>query len=366
MYQYKHHKTSFVITTSDIADNALRLKVNYAITNTFQSFIKDNSDNVQLEFLITDSIDKFLIETDFVRVKDIRIGSAQTYFRDNELAFLVNHSAPFRVIVNVINNETFKSSLRIFNKGFKNAIEAQISTFYYRVFLLFSQLWNIQNNLSYLHSSAVSLLEKSIIFTADSGVGKSSLLVKLSEVGGFSFVADDLTVISSNSKAFHQGRSLSIKPYHFKQYPFLRKKITSLMKFGQRLQWLLLNDNRLTYRVSPSEFFEEISTSSDIKRVVHLCNHSAEDFIISDFALSDLVECITPILINELFLANHKLNTLASLPNSPFIHTSILYRKVRDIYLKAFKNVEIKLVLVPYMSDSNDLYNFLKSEGCLN
>ena len=61
MYQYKHHKTSFVITTSDIADNALRLKVNYAITNTFQSFIKDNSDNVQLEFLITDSIDKFLI-----------------------------------------------------------------------------------------------------------------------------------------------------------------------------------------------------------------------------------------------------------------------------------------------------------------
>ena len=138
------------------------------------------------------------------------------------------------------------------------------------------------------------------------------------------------------------------------------------MKFGQRLQWLLLNDNRLTYRVSPTEFFEEISTSSDIKRVVHLCNHSAEDFIISDFALSDLVECITPILINELFLANHKLNTLASLPNSPFINSSTLYKIVSDIYSKAFQNVEIKLVLVPYMSDPNDLYTFLKSKGCLS
>ena len=72
------------------------------------------------------------------------------------------------------------------------------------------------------------------------------------------------------------------------------------------------------------------------------------------------------ILINEFHLANNKLNTVASLPNSPFIYSSELYNKVSEIYLKAFDNVEIILVLVPFMSDPNELYKFLKSEGCLD
>ncbi len=366
MYIYKHNNIAFSIATSNIRDNTLRLKVDNAIIDVFKGFLVSDSDNVQFEFFFTDNIKKFITDTDFVRVKKIKVGSTQTHFRDNELNFLIYNENPFKVIVNVTNNETIKSSLRIFDKAFRNNIERQVVTFYYRVFLLFSQLWNIQNGLSYLHSSAVAVNKESIIFTADSGVGKSSLLFSLSQARNFAFVADDLAMVSSNSKVFYQGRSLSIKPYHLKQYPFLMKKLKSLMSFVQKVQWQLLRDNRLTYRMHPSDLFQKISESSDIKRVVHLCNHTSLDFRISDLSATDLIKYTTPILKNELFLANHKLDYLASLPNSPFINSSTLYKIVSDIYSKAFQNVEIKLVLVPYMSDPNDLYTFLKSKGCLS
>ena len=82
--------------------------------------------------------------------------------------------------------------------------------------------------------------------------------------------------------------------------------------------------------------------------------------------MNDFVKYATSILNKEFFLANNKLNTLASLPNSPFHDTTLLYKRVKDLYFEAFKEVEIKLVFVPYISDPNDLYDFLKSEGCLS
>jgi len=277
----------------------------------------------------------------------------------------VNNDNIFKVYINVSANETFKSSLRLFNKSFKNNIEEQITTFYYRVFLLFSQLWNVNNDVSYLHSSSVEVGGKSIVFTADSSVGKSSLLFRLSQDKMFSFIADDLTLLSSGAEVFYQGRSLSVKPYHLRYFSFLEDKLKALMFRGQKLQWKLIKDNRLTFRLSPGDLFDKVSTSSKIKRVVHLCNYSERTFKISEISCEDLVKYTNSILINELYLANNKLNSVASLPHSPFIYSSELYNKVSEIYLKAFTNVEIILVLVPFMSDPNELYKFLKSEGCL-
>jgi hypothetical protein len=366
MYKYKHHNAAFSIVTTDIQDKRLRLRVELAIVDVFKGFLIVKTNNVRFEFVFTDNIKRLVKDSEFVRAGNIKVGKNQIHFRDNELNFLINHSEPFKVIVNVSNNRTVRSFFPILNKTFQNNIHKQVSIFYYRVFLLFSQLWNLENGLSYLHSSAVSFEDKAIIFTADSGVGKSSLLIKLSQEKRFGFLADDLTIVSSDSKVFYQGRSMSIKPYHLQYYPFLMKKLRSLMSVGQKLQWILFRDNRLTYRISPNDLFQKVVESSEIKRVIHLCNHSSLDFRISDLSENDFIKYATSILTNEFFLANHKLNTLASLPDSSFINTSVLYKRVSDLYFQAFKDVEIKIVFVPYMSDPNDLYHFLKSEGCLS
>jgi len=364
--RYKHKDVAFKVSVDDIESRNLQLIIFNALKDIFKGFSISESERIAMEFVFTDKIDSFVIDKEFVRVKDIKVGETQTHFKDNELDFLINNSNPFKIIINVSNTESFKSSLRIFNKAYKTNIELQITTFYYRIFLLFSQLWNLQNNCSYIHSSAVDVNGKSILFTADSGVGKSALLFQLSQEEGFRFIADDLTIISDKSDSYFQGRCLSVKPYHLKYYSFLAKELKKLMGSIQRLQWKIINDNRLTFRVTPTELFDQICEKSEIKRIVHLCNHSKDIFEIKGISSDDLIGFTIPILINELYLANHKLDTVASLPTSPFQSTDKMYSATKNIFSQAFNNVDIKLIFVPYQSNPIDLFNFLKQEGCLN
>jgi hypothetical protein len=112
--------------------------------------------------MFTDKINSFITAQKFVRVKDVKVGKTQTHFKDNELNFLIDNLNPFKVYINVSDNETLKSSLRIFNKAFKNNIELQITTFYYRIFLLFTQIWNLENECSYF--LLIQVLEKVLCY----------------------------------------------------------------------------------------------------------------------------------------------------------------------------------------------------------
>ena len=363
---YKHQNVAFSLSVSEIGNQDLKQKIHFALRDVFTGFIICDSKHIALEFIFTDNINSFIMDKEFFRLKDVKVGKNQTHFKDNELDFLINNSNKFKVYINISDNETLKSSLRIFNKAFKNNIELQISTFYYRIFLLFTQIWNVENNCSYVHASAVEVNGKSILFTADSGVGKSSLLFKLSQDSNFKFIADDLTIISDQAESYYQGRCLSVKPYHLSFYSILADRLSLLMSRMQKLQWKFLKDNRLTYRISPNDLFDSISEKSKIKNIIHLCNHDKDTYEIKNITTEELMNFMIPILTNELFLANHKLNTLSSLPFSPFQSTAKIYAASEDVFNSAFKNVSLKLIFIPYMSNPNDLYDFLKSEGCLN
>jgi len=147
---------------------------------------------------------------------------------------------------------------------------------------------------------------------------------------------------------------------------FLYDKIKNSMASIQRLQWRIFNDNRLTYRIKPTEIFDEICERSKIKRIIHFCNHSKDTFEIKDITSNDLIDYTIPILINELSLANNKLNSVASLPTSPFQSSERMYAATKDVFSKAFNDVDIKLIFVPYHSNPLKLFNFLKQERCLD
>ena len=363
---YKHQNVAFSLSVSEIENKDLQQKIYFALNDVFKGFITCGAKNIALEFIFTDNINYFIVDKEFSRVKDVKVGENQSHFNDGEINFLIDNSNKFRIYVNVSDNESLKSSLRIFNKAFKNNIELQITTFYYRIFLLFTQIWNVENNCSYLHASAIEVNGESILFSADSGVGKSSLLFKFSQSDNFKFIADDLTIISDHAESYYQGRCLSVKPYHLNFYNFLSDRLSLLMSRMQKIQWKFLKDNRLTYRLSPNDLFASVSEKSKIKSIIHLCNHDKDTFELKNISSEELIDFTIPILTNELFLANIKLNVLASLPFSPFQSTSKIYTASGDVFNSAFKNVSLKLVFLPYMSNPNDLYDFLKGEGCLN
>ena len=365
-YYFKHYNTSFLISIDQIADLDIRNKIGKALTAFFQGFVKTEENNVDLSFIFTDHIHSFLKDVDFVNVNGVKSGDNQIYYKDDELEFVINKDNPYRFVININPKETFKSSVRIFHKAFKNNIELQISTFYYRIFLLFTQLWNLNNNISYIHASCVDVNGGAILFSADSGVGKSALLMRLSLEKRFRFIGDDLTIISNKSYSYFQGRSLSVKPYHLDLFNFLKNKIRMSMSFFQRLQWWIVNDNRLVFHLSPFDIFKNISAKSKLKRVIHMCPHDKEYFEIKDISIQELSKISANLLMNEQFLAYYKFHSISSLPNTSIYSNNDFYFSAEKIFKSAFKAIPLKMVLVPSMSHPNDLYEFLSQEKCLD
>ena len=324
---YKHINSTFLISTDEIKNKSLCVKIDNALNDAFKGFIKTKEVVPALSFIFTDHLSSFITEEEFLKVKDVYLNEKQIRFKDAELDFLINTDDKYKVYVNVSDKETVKSSIRFFSKAFKNKVEGQITTFYYRIFLLFTQLWNVDHNASYLHASAVDVDGHAVLFSADSGVGKSALLFSLYNQKKYKFIADDLTIVNKDAKAYYQGRSLSVKPYHMSYFPFLIEKLKKLMGLMQKLQWKIVNDSRLIYRLSPKDLFRCASGRSEIKRVVHLCTHTKESFEIKSISKQELVDNVLPILINEFFLANNKLNTIASLPRSIFPSSQEFYSK---------------------------------------
>ena len=94
-----------------------------------------------MSFLFTDHIETFLNQSYTLLSKNVHVSDKQIYFKGNDLGFIVNRDNPCYIIINIKDNENIFSSLRIFNKAFKNNIELQISVFYYRIFLFFSHFF---------------------------------------------------------------------------------------------------------------------------------------------------------------------------------------------------------------------------------
>ena len=110
---YKYYNGTFSVSVSEINDQYLQLKILSAIEDVFKGFIVSNNNSSPImNFTFTDHIESFFLSDDFVRREDIKISKDQTYFKDQELGFILNHSNPFDVIIHVCNNETLLSSRR--------------------------------------------------------------------------------------------------------------------------------------------------------------------------------------------------------------------------------------------------------------
>ena len=64
----------------------------------------------------------------------------------------------------------------------------------------------------------------------------------------------------------------------------------------QKLQWKIIKDNRLTYRIAPTYIFDDTCDKSEIRRIIHLCNHSKDTFEIKDISSDELIGFTIPIL----------------------------------------------------------------------
>lgn len=363
----KHAKD---IIAFDLAflSSAFSLRVKAALEIQFSSFITTKGKPKLLFHFTNDNTPFFPSQGVVQQIGSVKVSEGVSWFKNQEIDMLhFDNEGETHVYVRLIDSENWRSKTRLTNKAFCNHLETQLTRFYYRVFLLFTQLLNLKNKSTFVHAACVAHKGKANLFLADSGVGKSSLLFRMSQENRFSYLADDLCLITNSGEAHYVGRKISTKPYHLKNYPFLEKIVQKEMPFLQKLQWKILNDNRLNYRICPQKLFRgRIAEKVALKKAIHLVNTPEDSFSIIPVSAQKLSSISTNVLSNELFLAFYNLNKVASIPDNTLLSGTEVLITAQKVMLEAFNSIDCYVVTVPYRSHPDRLYDFLEEEGCFD
>ena len=277
---------------------------------------------------------------------------------------VLDTTAAIPTIYYLVKNSSKNTLLsRMSNATFASDLERQLNVFYYRVFLVFMQWWNIKNGFSFIHASAFAYNEQAYLLSATSGIGKSSFLIAASVCTDFSFISDDLTIVGANANAYYLGRKISIKPYHLDYFPWLKSKLNPQVGALQALQWQLLSSRKnVSTGISNTAIYQgRIENGIPIKKVIHLMNHHSNAFKIVDIKPDALSKIAVSIIQSELFLALEFFSKINYFPQSnEFLEYDKFANQMFTLFNTLFSTVEISCVLVPYRTDPNLLYEYLK------
>ena len=368
--KYQHGPYAFSVLVDTITDEILKERILEAIKSQFASFLISDMNKVAIEFHFTQDINPYFQHEHYTNIGAVQFASDSLKFVNSEVDFVYSiEDGIHRIYVQIKNNTNFKSNCRLLNKGYIDAIEKQVAVFYYRVFLIFTQLLNIEYNTTYIHGASISDDDNNaILFPADSGVGKSSMLFRLAKEGKYSYVADDLSIVDNEFNTYYSGRAISMKPYHLKNFPFLSKIVEEEMPKYQQVQWKLLKDNRLVFGMDPQILFSnKIKKKANLKKVIHLVNTNDKGFTLQDIDSRTIAAASANILMNELFLGYYNIYKALSIPgNNLFLSPALMYEKTFNHYMKLFEETETYLLLVPYMSNPNEMYEFLISQNIID
>lgn len=363
----KHLNKFLEINTELIQDIEFKDIVDKQINGVFSDF--ETSDTID-----NDPFFKFYFVTDFNSCWDSKsyyqsMGEAHHYGGKFKLyahgaQMVVDTNQHIPTIYYLIKNNTKNDlSYRIKNSAFASHTETQINIFYYRVFLVFIQWYNLTQNSSFVHASSVAYRGNAYLLSATSGIGKSSFLMAISQDPDFSFIADDLTILNKAGNAFFLGRKISVKPYHLFYFPWLRGIIMKIMPPMQKVQWKLFSKTKKLGIGLPfsSLFISGSKSDIKVKKIFHLINHNKDEFEAIEFNADDLARISNAILQTEMFLGLEFFSQINYFNIKTYFSTDT---KLADVTLSVlrdiFKNVEIEGVLVPYRSNPNDLADFIK------
>ena len=361
--RFKHGKYTFSISTEHITSKSLQEQVQKAIWHQFKSFLPSDEKSEKIKFYLCENVEAFFPWRKYLNIGSVKYKDSTLFYNQYGIKF-VSHRKDEQLCIyfEISTKSTIRSNCRLLNKTFSNALESQISLFYYRIFIIFTQLANIEMNTTYIHGATVSdNSNNAILFPADSGVGKSSMLFRMAKENRYYYIADDLSIISDNGESYYTGRAISTKPYHLKNFPFINQLIEDDMSYLQKLQWKIVNDNRLVFGVDPQKLFaSKIKKKAKVKKIIHLINTNSNEFILKKLDAHSLALASANILMNELILGNQLIYKALSIPgNDMFESPGNFYLKSLNIYETLFKQSETYMLEVPYMSHPDKMYDFL-------
>ena len=230
----------------------------------------------------------------------------------------------------------------------------------------------------FLHCGAVEKDGSTILFPAEGGVGKTTMVMFLTSIG-YNYLSDDWLIIGENGKAYPFFKTFHLYDYNLKRDNELSKKMLGRWKFYYYDMYISLLD--FIAKIMPHRFFRivverlkptfsidvkkinpnvKLGEISKIKRVYWLKkdNKAKKPYLIkSDYRkVAEKMSYITALETNH-FYKNY-LEWVYF--NQPIKEIEKRVETDRKIMENAFKNSEVYELFVPDKINPNEVYELIK------
>ncbi|MCW0215180.1 MAG: hypothetical protein OJJ54_17630 [Pseudonocardia sp.] len=177
-------------------------------------------------------MDRFRVGPDVVAVRDRYLPHSLRW--DGSSLDVAVRSAP-----GWWRNPLLGGALRVLDQSYDDAAARLAKRFAYTVFDQAVQLAQIPLGQTWVHSSAVTNGERTALFMAWGGVGKTAALLELLGTGAWRFLSDDLSLLDESGVAHRTPQRVQVFPANVEAQPALRGALLDGRSRADRLHWEL-------------------------------------------------------------------------------------------------------------------------------
>ncbi len=222
-------------------------------------------------------------------------------------------------------------------------------------------IFSASRGAAHLHAASIVRGDSVLLLPGWGGAGKTSTILKLVRQYGFSFLADDYSLIRSNGRCVLNPKKLQIYAYNVQGDEALAAAVLKNSGSVDRLHWALrsrlLGMHQVRRRMTPVEIFgkDKIGSDGRVDTVIHLLRHrSADQLQLAPTTAVDLATRSTQIIQNELSsFFRFMLAVSAMDPSAPTV--ADVLRNIQETYESALTDADCFVLDIPAVTAPKEL-----------
>ncbi|MCB9790419.1 hypothetical protein H6764_00120 [Candidatus Nomurabacteria bacterium] len=351
-------------------DNQLNIS---SIDNELNTYLKAKNDTDEIIFKIVDSIPER--NSQYTKVSNMYVAKDSLYISNFPFEIKIeNKSGIWTVWVALkknLNQLEKVYQLAYFNKflhpTYKSTDETYGADFMYKIFLPLIQLKLVEHGSSFVHSSAISLDDKAILFTSWGGIGKTTTLLKLLLTHkDIKFLSDDMAVLGSDGKVYLSAKYLHIYPYNWMGFSKLKEIAYNKRGLVDKLNWKfwgIFRGKAVCRRMPPSELFpDQIADSSTLDKIFFLRRRNVKSITSrKPDNTVDIIKTMSYIVFSEYKFFHNEMLLAVSAGCEIFPGPEDFIKNVEKNLTKQISGKDLEIVDIPYKATPDDLYRFMSS-----
>ena len=306
--------------------------------------------------------------------------SAKHHMGFNKSCFFYDQPVPF-FCKNLFTEETCEIIIdNSFQFDIKSIIKSLLSVninsrpeISYSLFWYIVQVLLLRKGYSFVHAGICSVGDQAIALMGTGGSGKTSILFQLLENSEYSYLSEDFGIVNCKGNSLFSSKTLSIYDSDIQSGSGVIRNTLKNLSFAERIRWVV---NKVVFRKNPmkkipvKDIFEEkkICEQANLKTAFYILRSNSNSPNLVRIKKDELSKRLVSVTLREMKKLVELLNLIkANAPvKYPYPSLNEFIKDTSEVYQKAFSDVDIYLLELPFKATPREVEQFLRSEKLIS